>query len=127
MSRLNFRGWDGKRMHKIVRLGIGGFSHDVWTKDPVITTPMFFKSLKIIQSTGLRDKNGVEIFEKDIAEYEDEKGVQRVVIEHFDEMAAWILMPFKPMAVNKADLLFEIGADVLCVVGNVFQHPELLK
>lgn len=69
MREIKFRAWDGKQMHRVCRLGCNGFSTDVWSPSPVACISAFSKNLEIMQYTGLKDKNGKEIYEGDIVSF----------------------------------------------------------
>ena len=67
MRPIKFRAWDGKKMHKVCRLGCEGFSTDLWSPSPVACESKQHGTLQIMQFTGLHDKNGLaEIYEGDI-------------------------------------------------------------
>lgn len=71
----------------------------------------------LMQSTGLKDKNGVEIFEGDVG-WDDHLEVYGKVI--FDEgkfIYEWE---------NICDDLCEVNADIE-VIGNIYENPELLE
>lgn len=71
----------------------------------------------LMQSTGLKDKNGVEIFEGDIG-WDDHQEVHGQVI--FENGA------FKYEWENISEDLFEATDDIE-IVGNIHENPELLE
>ncbi|MBP1519998.1 hypothetical protein DZK43_13340 [Enterococcus faecalis] len=75
------------------------------------------KELPLMQSTGLKDKNGVEIFEGDIG-WDDHLEVHGQVI--FENGA------FKYEWDNISEDLFEVTDDIK-IVGNIHENPELLE
>ncbi|EOI54814.1 YopX family protein [Enterococcus gilvus] len=76
-----------------------------------------FEDIELMQSTGLKDKNGVEIFEGDVG-WDDHLEVNGKVI--YDEgkfIYEWE---------NICDDLCEVNADI-DVIGNIYENPELLE
>ncbi|HAP4063763.1 TPA: hypothetical protein IUV45_000820 [Enterococcus faecalis] len=71
----------------------------------------------LMQSTGLKDKNGVEIFEGDIG-WDDHQEVHGQVI--FENGA------FKYEWENISEDLFEATDDIE-IVGNIYENSELLE
>jgi uncharacterized phage protein (TIGR01671 family) len=70
------------------------------------------------QFTGLKDKNGVEIFEGDIL-VDDTDGLDYGVVEWFE--GGWTVEPW-----YDTTEFFEM-ADCHQIIGNVFENKELLK
>ena len=80
-----------------------------------------FSDIILEQSTGLKDKNGKEIFEGDIFEY-PHLGITKAVVVY--KHGNWYLNNLE--LENEHDLLWtecELGE----VIGNIYENPELLE
>lgn len=106
---IKFTAWDGSRLRDWQSIKeCLGFHHWLYdTPDGVI----------LMQYTGLKDKNGKEIYEGDICEEWKKKGQIK-----WGEHGGWIL--------DCGDLVLGIGAldpDQMEVIGNIYENPELLE
>ena len=82
----------------------------------------------LMQSTGLHDKNGVEIFEGDIVEYLDGEFSYKGVVTQ-DSVTCWWIKGIEP----DDNFSFDDVTDYtyytcdLVVKGNIYENPELLE
>ena len=144
MTKLKFRVWDEKllKFH---------FFNDIFNKKPFTETSSFpqyesfplYHNCVVQQFTGLKDKNGVEIYEGDIVAF-TEWGVPESWVHNYLndglKIVKWSLnaggdYPFAGFTFikyNAGDL--DIGVLVDCmniqyckVIGNIFENKDLLK
>ena len=85
-----------------------------------------FKNIELMQSTGLKDKNGKEIFEGDILGIETDEGILNVNVFWDDKHA---LFMFESKIHNEKELLAELVEDNTYpfeIIGNIYENKELL-
>ena len=126
---IKFRAWDGDRMVTEETGFFVEFDGDVWRNTFNNATGGdsldLLHSIDLMQFTGLKDKNGVEIWEDDIVNIIFDDGVIRCRV-HWDEFHAG----FKalPEDYEKYGISQDMNASrPYEVIGNIHQHSELLE
>lgn len=87
-----------------------------------------YEEFKLMQSTGVEDKNGKEIFEGDIVKYKGGWNTFTEEVAYDKNFGGFGVMD------ADADIIFTFGelfADIdlssLEVIGNIYENPELLR
>jgi uncharacterized phage protein (TIGR01671 family) len=131
-ERFKFRAWNGEAME------YGGFSVHATAGKILIDAPgltLVTEQSPLMQSTGLHDKNGKEIFEGDIVRYMDaydtstESGFD---FDEFDNVGEICWEPTKPgWAITFRETIgdddFWESLSEAEVIGNIYENPDLLK
>lgn len=81
----------------------------------------------LMQSTGLKDKNGVEIFDGDVVTFEDADDIENVYINVGS--IEWCQGGFFVKGANSASMDDLLDGEFLEVevIGNIYENPELLE
>lgn len=91
--------------------------YDKKTREYLASASFNFDDIILMQSTGLFDKNGREIFEGDLLNIYDE-----VVKKVFFSYGAFCID-----LLNNGTPLHAFGKNQLDVIGNIYENPELVE
>jgi len=135
MREIKFRVWHKDEMLKLISepeygnhyIQFGDQKYHIWNSDGDI-----IKSAVLMQYTGLKDKNGNEIYEGDILheEVHTDEGLMDSFrqVFWFQESASWVID--ESFLQNKSRISY-LGAELdqhkLSVAGNIFQPPPKWK
>lgn len=82
----------------------------------------------LMQSTGLKDKKGEEIYEGDIVKYKSKKGAFTDIATYSKFYAFFGLKDDTGDLICSFDWLLEnVGKDGFEVIGNIYENPGLLE
>lgn len=129
MREIKFRAWDNgnKEMYDIESLHWDDCTGEFSIRTTQYTDYFSLSELKLMQYIGVKDGNGIEIFEGDILEYVlrnvEGKEISR---EHYlvrECINGWELRNTKrPRQHKSLKFCFKYK-----VIGNIYNNPELLK
>ncbi|GGE47886.1 hypothetical protein GCM10011391_28330 [Pullulanibacillus camelliae] len=136
MREIKFRAWvkNRRRMYEVLHLHLktimnGGIWATVKGYDIIDQKDIHLQiqpgDIEVMQYTGLKDKNGKEIYEGDVLEAEHKLKTQKFKRKYqviFNEKGYWdaISLDDKPVRLCYA------GFDKCEVIGNIYEDPELV-
>ena len=122
MREIKFRAWDGTRFLNKTFFDRNWYNSDNKCVKALVPEDQHY--LKIMQYTGLKDKNGKEIYEGDIVNWflHTLKRKYVSVIEWDDDLASFCL---KNKDWTEFDFIKVFSS--LEVIGNIYENPELLE
>ena len=123
-----YRAWDSakKEMFKDTFATTESGQVVVVEQESVASSPdyVFVDHLVIMQSTGLKDKNGKEIFEGDILDYKGRKAL----VKWHGSYASFIYRFVDELQKRNTEWKPLYLAYMKCeIIGNIYENPELLE
>lgn len=129
---IKFRAWDNKNKKWLCGYeypNLGGFSmfgeimaFGEWTRVLESFRMEEWDEIKPMQYTGLKDKNGKEIYEGDIMK---DKTHGILFCEYEDEMQAFVWWKDRINGLGYP-MYMQLGKNDIEVIGNIYENPELI-
>ena len=121
--------WEEMGEVKRIRFNDEGNITTVFVVGKTLGSNAYLKDVKLMQSTGLRDKNDKEIFEGDILT----NGMDIVDVRNHETLGFYTLVNGREVFFGHGTSIEEFEEDIegfteiAEVLGNIYENPEILK
>lgn len=118
MDRIKFRAWE-KNLKEMIEVYNIDFVSKMINRDIAFR---FFDEVELMQYTGLKDKNGKEIYEGDIIKFTDNYNTdipEKIGVVKFNN-ASFYITDGAYSCYRWIDINIEI-------IGNIYENPDLLE
>lgn len=127
MRDIKFRAWH-KKYKKMFKIGQITLEKGIWDFEPddreyIGMSIPYQPSFILMQYTGLKDKNGKEIYEGDIIQYED---ITKGLVRYSEKYAQYVLVNTGSVK-DEFEPLGDYNMEVFEIIGNEFGNPDLLE
>lgn len=128
MREIKFRAWDTKR-NRWYASAFGPFDWEYEDTDwnggekPSFTQTRYPDGIELMQYTGLKDRNGKEVYEGDIISSHFEKTNQ---YEAYTEVGVVNITPYRTEIEDRKHGKYNSFYSHSEVIGNIYENPELL-
>jgi len=123
---IKFRAWDGRQM--LYRDLCDRNWYNTEDKLVCVALPEDAHNLIIMQYTGLKDKNGAEIYEDDIITFNNNMypyEMLKIRVEYNGERSGF--SPFCENFEYENESFFDTFGNGFEAIGNIYENPELLE
>jgi len=131
MRTIKFRAWDkiDREIREVISID---FPNEKFLLCGFDSKSVFytrkFNDIELMQYTGLKDKNGKEIYEGDIVNCNSK---DNDILEDFNKLVAEVIFDIGAFSVNFRDdykpPLFDFFKENIEVIGNIYENKELLR
>lgn len=129
MREIKFRAWD-KEIKQVVYYPMFKFNGNTVDINEQFKCVQNGDEYILMQYTGLKDKNGKEIYEGDIVKYTRNNQIITASIEWREGEGCYHYHNIEDSVDSDSlvkESMFFIGSETVEIIGNIYENPELLK
>lgn len=121
--------WEEMGKVKRIRFDDEGNISTVFIQSETLGSNAYLKDIELMQSTGLKDKNGKEIFEGDIIT----DGIDIVDVRNHETLGFYTMVNGREVFFGHGTNIEEFEEDIegfteiAEILGNIYENPELLE
>ena len=133
MREIRFRAWyeEEKEMQSVIDIYFNKNKGDIEsfvTKGKKATYHTDVHTHKLMQYTGSKDKNGVEIYEGDIIHFKHNQMAGLGFVYFNEEVAQWWIKDIREVTKKRGQRYYPFWKDCQYRIdGNIYENPELLE
>lgn len=109
---------EAKTMHNVLAIDFSRNMYCLQIGKATIGEWFWFREIELMQSTGLKDKNGVDIFEGDVVEWLGQRGIVEFVLNNQQTMIIGA-----SGYITDLDYSTDFNTEV---IGNIHENPKIL-
>lgn len=128
MREIKFRAWDKDKLEMILPTDTDSMNYWDWvtgTSVEIVNNQLRSNLYNWMQYTGLKDKNGVEIYEGDVIK--KGKHIMKIIFWEYYADDSYYYCEWAFVTDEELNNNIDVDDSIVEVIWNIYENPELLK